>query len=273
MSNESTQAIGLENQHMTMRLLSRLGYATTRQIARGVWRQVTPSTRKMANRAVNTMLDQGLIVERRSDINSERMVALTKAGVQRLKTVADLSLVNDRPHARHWLRHAHAHRTASNSVFVAGSLYEGDWCGETELEIRSSEPAELPEAHCKYRSSVDANVTEHKIADTVLYLDQGAIWVEVEQSSRGAKDFAKCLDWLRAMYSMRKPNAAEVWFVITAPGANRIGERLKKGLTPGDFVNDARPRHEKELDLHILRERIKVFVLDPDTLVLKRIEL
>lgn len=273
MTKESTRDIALYNQNMTLRLLARLGYATTRQIALGVWRNVTPSTRKMANRSVNALLEQKLIIEKRDDVNSERLVALTKAGVQRLKTVADLSLARDKPHARDWLKHAHAHRTAANSVFVAGTIFDGEWQGETELEIRVSEPKQLPVAHCKYNSSVEANVTEHKIADVVLYGSEATVWVEVEQSSRGQRDFAKCIDWLRAMYSKPAPNADEVWFVITAPGANRIGERLKKALTPSDFVNDARPKREKELDLHILKERIKVFMLDNDTLELKPVEL
>lgn len=275
----STRDTSLKNQNMTLRLLARLGYATTRQIARGVWLDVTPSTRKMANRTVNALLEQKLIVEKRDDVNSERLVALTKAGVQRLKTVADLSLARDKPHARDWLRHAHAHRTAANSVFVAGSVLVDDWEGETELEIRLGDAEKMPAAHCKYKSGVDANIEEHKIADTVLYhYDLEAekdvnVWVEVEQSSRSAKDLVKCVDWLRAMYSKPEPNADEVWFVITAPGANRIGERLKKALTPGGFVEDARPKHAKDLDQDILKKRVKVFKLDPDTLNLTAVEL
>lgn len=278
MTKESTRDIALENQKMTLRLLARLGYATPRQIALGVWRDVTPSTRKMANRTINALLAQKVIVEKRDDVNSERLVALTKAGVQRLKTVADLSLARDKPHARDWLRHAHAHRTAANSVFVAGSVFVEDWEGETELEIRLGDAEKMPAAHCKYKSSLE-NIEEHKIADTVLYQydiehDKDInVWVEVEQSSRGQRDFAKCIDWLRAMYSKPEPNADEVWFVITAPGANRIGERLKKALTPGGFVEDARPKHAKDLDQDILKKRVKVFKLDADTLNLTAVEL
>lgn len=278
MSTNSTRAQGLEYKHKTLHLLSRLGYASTRQLARGVWGTVTPSTRKMANRTINALLEDRLLVERRADVNSERLVALTQSGVSELFKIVSFSLVNGRPHARDWLRHAHAHRTAANSVFVASAIYGhdkltglDDWLGLTELEIRGNDQVLLREAWCEYRSS-DGTV-ERKIADAVLYRPDGDVWIEVENCDRGQRDMTKCIDWLRAMYSMHKPNAAEVWFVITSPGAARIGRRLKAALTPGSFVNDARPRQAKELDERILRERVRVFSLNADTLELNELPL
>lgn len=278
-STQSTRAKGLDYQNKTLHLLARLGYATTRQIARGVWGKVTASTKKMATRTLNALLEAGLLVERREDVNSDRMVALTKAGVERLRTVVGFGLVNGRPHARDWLRHAHDHRTAANSVFVAGADYgfdiemeRDDWLGLTELEIRGDDQTLLREAWCDYRSSECKK--ERKLADAVLYRDGKPIWVEVENCDRGTSDMSKCVDWLRAMYTKRQPEAEQVWFVITAPGAARIGRRLKAALTPGDFVNDARPRQAKELDERILRERrVRVFSLNADTLELTELPL
>lgn len=278
-STQSTRAKGLNYQNKTLHLLARLGYATTRQIARGVWGKVTPSTRKMATRTLNTLLETGLLVERREDVNSDRLVALTKAGVQRLRTVVSFGLVNGRQHARDWLRHAHDHRTACNSVFVSAAAYaydesmeRDDWLGLTELEIRGDNQTLLHEAWCDYRS--EDNEDERKIADGVVYRAGKPIWIEVENCDRGTGDMRKCVDWLRAMYAKRKPEAEQVWFVITAPGAARIGRRLKAALTPGDFVSDARPRQAKELDERILREhRVRVFSLDADTLELTELPL
>ena len=136
--------IGQENRTRALYVLARLGYATTRQLAFGVWGECTDSTRKMAGRLIRRLLQARLVVERRDDQNDERMVALTAAGAAELAH-QDEGLPGGKPHARDWLRHAHAHRTASNSTYLAmasrlGSL-EAGW---TEIEIHNGRaPADL----------------------------------------------------------------------------------------------------------------------------------
>ena len=46
----SNQARGERYRQHTLELLGRLGYGSARQVARGVWGELTSSTRKMASR-------------------------------------------------------------------------------------------------------------------------------------------------------------------------------------------------------------------------------
>lgn len=72
---------GLQYRIKTLQFLVHVGYASTRQIARAVWGQCDESTRKMASRTLRWLLGEGYISERRDDVNSERLVGLTRAGV------------------------------------------------------------------------------------------------------------------------------------------------------------------------------------------------
>jgi DNA-binding MarR family transcriptional regulator len=241
----------------TLDLLGRLGYGTTRQIAKGVWGQVTESTRKMANRTITQLVERGYLLEKRDDVNSERLVAVTKAGADML----EYALPKDRPSAKDWLRHAHDHRTAANSVFVAAAgahQLGGVDSGWTELEIRAGE---APDHLASYAFRMDGQ-PQLKIPDGIIQTEHGYVWIEVENAYRGARDFAKCVAWLRAMFWEINPPVAEVWFVVTAPGAATIGRRLREALRPGDFTVDARPVQAKDHDRRVWKDKVKVQELD-----------
>ena len=82
----SNQARGERYRQHTLELLGRLGYGSARQIAKGVWGQLTPSTRKMASRLLGRLGKERLVVSKRdgNSVNGEQLYALTKAGVARL---------------------------------------------------------------------------------------------------------------------------------------------------------------------------------------------
>lgn len=224
----------------------------------------------MANRTVTWLLNKGWLVAKNNNnsVAGERLVALTKAGVATLR----YTLPGDRAHARDWLRHAHAHRTAANSAFVAiahsrqlgGTGYD-DPCSATELEISAGD---YPAGFGIFRYSHDG-VEMQKIPDGILYIGNKHVWLEVENAWRGAKDFEKLLSFLRATFNQRTPPAVEVWFVITASGAKTIGKRLKARLGPRtDGIADGRSLRWQEFDAKLLSDRIKIFSLDADTLEL-----
>lgn len=122
-----------------LRLLSAMGYATTRQIAKGIWGRCDISTRKMAGRTLKWLQEQRLIVSKRdgkgiNKVNHELLFALTAHGAEQAKR-HNSPLVAQKVHARDYLRHSHDHRTACNSVYVA--------CPNTdiwsELEVNAGE--------------------------------------------------------------------------------------------------------------------------------------
>lgn len=246
----------------TLILLSRLGYATTRQVARAVWSRCDDSTRKMASRTIRRLLADGLVVERRDgdSINGERLIALTAAGAGWLSQ--EHPLPGGKPHARDWLRHAHSHRTMCNSVYcaMAGDLLDMD-VGWTELEIRNGvAPPNL--SVVPYR---DGNgFIERKVPDILLTLDTLPTWVEVENTWRSAKDLQKLIEFMRAAFAAPTPPIASVWLVITAPGASTIGDRLRKAMTHAPDSGYART--VRELDERILCQHVNVYALDHVTL-------
>lgn len=61
----SNQARGERYRQHTLELLARLGYGSARQVARGVWSQLTPSTRKMASRLLGRLRNERLVVSKR----------------------------------------------------------------------------------------------------------------------------------------------------------------------------------------------------------------
>ncbi len=62
---ETKQQIGRRYRLMTLELLTRLGYATTRQVATGVFSDTEVSSRKMAGRTIRRLKRDGLIVNKR----------------------------------------------------------------------------------------------------------------------------------------------------------------------------------------------------------------
>lgn len=259
----SNQARGERYRQHTLELLGRLGYGSSRQIARGVWGELTPSTRKMASRLLRRLQNERLVVSKRDgdSVNSELLYALTKSGVARLTYPLPLG----RGHARDWLRHAHPHRTVANSVFVAGNPVVrtvDDNQGMTELEIRSSD---LPPELCSFAYTVDGQ-PQVKIPDVIF--DKPSVWVEVENAWRSSKDLTKLVQFLRALFWRGSERFDEVWLVVTATGAKSIGQRLRKALSHDDPL-DGWPRQVRELDARLLESYVKVWVLDPSTLTLQ----
>jgi len=262
-----TRAKGHEYATKTLILLTRLGYASTRQIARAVWYRCDASTRKMASRTMRRLLAAGLIVERRDgdSINGERLAALTAAGVCWLGQ--HYPLPGGKAHARDWLRHAHSHRTMCNAVYAAmvGDTLDMD-IGWTELEIRNGvAPPQL--ALVPYRTG-DGGV-EQKVPDVLFNHTEPPIWVEVENSWRSTKDLQKLVAFLRSVFSAQTPPVAYVWLVITAQGARTIGERLRAAMTHGPTSGYSSA--VRDLDARILSDHIRVYELDADDLQLRPI--
>ena len=250
---------GMHYRVQVLKALARLGYATTRQLAKVVWRRCDDSTRKMAGRTLRWLLDSGYIVTRRDNdsVNGEQLSAVTIAGAIWLAKNGD-PLPYGKAHARDWLRHAHSHRTACNSVYAAAAGLYRDRCAWSELEIRAGL---APLGQLAY--SFDGAVLG-KIPDVLLELPAGLAWVEVENGWRSDKDVAKVVASMRAMVIDKR--VTEVHFVITAPGAKSIGTRLRKALTHGP--DSGWPRQVKELDARILAQYVKVFTLNSETLEL-----
>ena len=244
----------------TLRLLAHVGYASTRQVARAIWRECDESSRKMAGRTLRWLLENGFIVTRRANdsINGEQLAAVTAAGATWLAE-HDEPLPCGKAHARDWLRHAHSHRTACNSVYAAMCRLISEPGVWSELEVRAGlAPV------CEFAYTFDDTQTV-KVPDLVAENVSGLVWVEVENTWRSEKDLLKLVACLRAMF--RTPERiVSVHFVITAPGAKTIGARLRRALTHGP--TSGWPRQIKELDAQILAQHIKVSKLDPETLTL-----
>ncbi len=245
----------------TLKLLGRVGYASTRQVARAVWWRCDESTRKMAGRTLRWLLEHGYIVTKRdgNNINGEQLSAVTAAGAAWLAENGD-PLPYGKAHARDWLRHAHSHRTACNSVYAAMCGLFPDTVAWSELEVRAGlAPV------CKLEYTLDG-VDTVKVPDLVADHANGLEWVEVENTWRSDKDLAKMVESMRAMFRGNGKGISCVHFVITSPGAKTIGQRLRKALTHG--MDSGWPRQVKELDARILSQHIKVSALDPETLTL-----
>lgn len=241
-----------------LQALAKLGYATTRQLAKIVWRECDESSRKMCGRTLRWLLKERLVVTKRDgdSVNGEQLSAVTIAGAAWLAKNGT-PLPSGRAHARDWLRHAHSHRTVCNSVYAARAGLLPDSGAWSELEIRSGL---APIAKLDF---IHEGVSEAKIPDVLLELaDKRLAWVEVENSWRSEKDLVKAVASIRAMTA--KKNIAEVHFIISAPGAKTIGYRLRKLLTHSP--QSGSPRQLKELDARILSDFIRVFALDRETL-------
>lgn len=262
----SKREIGNEYRVGAMSFLARAGYASTRQIALAVWKGCDMSSRKMASRTLRWLRGKGYIVTKREggSVNGEQLSALTAAGAAWIAENGE-PLPGGKAHARDWLRHAHPHRTACNSVYagICGDLRERvSW---SELEVR----AKIAPLH-QFAYTFEG-VQTVKIPDLVaIHVHGGYQWIEVENAWRSETDLKKMVACLRAMfYDSRQTRFACAHFVITAPGAKTIGERLRRAMTHGP--DSGWPRQIKELDARILAERIKVSTLDRETLELTRV--
>lgn len=195
-------------------------------------------------------------------VTGEMFAALTQKGAAFAADNSN-SLPGGKSHARDWLRHAHSHRTACNSVSAAAmATGYGVW---TELCIQAGEVDEG-----RY-SFGEKEVT--KIADLLVEEEgkDGIVWVEVENSYRNDKDLGKVIGMMRSMFRNDVNHAPdkryrEVWFVITRPGAKNIGTRLRKALTHED--GDGTYVLLRKADELILAQHLKVFELDTETLEL-----
>lgn len=249
-----------------LRALARLGYASTRQLAKIVWWRCDESSRKMAGRTLRWLLNSRHIVTKRDgdSVNGEQLAAVTATGAAWLAEMGD-PLPYGKAHARDWLRHAHSHRTACNSVYAATVGLFPDACAWSELEIRAG-LAPLGQLAYVFEDPASGKIEElNKIPDILLELADGRFaWVEVENTWRSDKDLTKVVASMRAMAADER--ISQVHFVITAPGAKTIGARLRKALTHGP--DSAWPRQRKELDARLLAQYIKVFSLNSDSLEL-----
>lgn len=247
-----------------LQLLSAVGYATTRQVAKGVWGRCDISTRKMAGRTLRWLIDRRLIVSKRAGqgvnkVNHELLFALTAAGAEEARRHGS-PLVADKVHARDYLRHSHGHRTACNSVYVA-------W---PEMDIRSELEVRAGESPITSFAYVVEGAHFNKIPDLIAQTDDGRYeWIEVENSWRSDKDLSKVVDCMRAMFNSHS-NISCMHFIVTVAGARTIGTRLKKKLTHGP--ESGWPAPVRALDARIIANHIKVSVLDPETLTLQRMD-
>jgi len=264
----SKQQLGREYRVKTLKFLARTGYATTRQLARAVWGGCDTSSRKMAGRTIRRLRQLGYLVVKRdgNSVAGEQMLALTRAGVDALAEFTQLP--DGRAHARDWLRHAHPHRTACNSFYAAMVAGLEDEVGFTELEIRAGA---APRQLSMYQYRDGEGQLQQKIPDVLLHGASGPVWVEIENSWRGARDFDKLVQFLRNIFGRPAPLVEKVWFVVTARGAQSIGRRLHAALSHA--LDSGYPRQIRELDAHILRDRIAVVHLDRDQLTLRHVDL
>ena len=171
-------------------------------------------------------------------------------------------LPGGKAHARDWLRHAHAHRSACNSVYASRcGLLSDDRMVWSELEIR----ARIAPVH--QFSYTFENSTTVKIPDVLARDADGRYeWIEVENAWRNQTDLRKLIECMRAMFYGTQTRFASMHFAITAPGAKSIGARLRKAMTHDLHSGEA--RQVKELDARILARHLKVSTLDADTLEL-----
>lgn len=269
----SKKEIGQLYRQHAIELLARLGYATTRQLAKTVFGSTQESKKKMLGRTMRWLVAHGLVASKRLPVlgvgalNSETIYALTEAGAAVARSFGT-ALPNKRIHGRDYMRHAHPHRTACNSVFCATRHM-----AFSELEIRAEEaPLNRVAVH------EDGKVKFHKIPDLIVQLagDSRLIWVEVENTYRSAEDLTKMIETLREMYNSKASlKLARVDFVVTNPSAKRIAERLREKLlyeAPDDEKRVV-PVLLKELDKKIFNSFIGVSILDTETLTLQAVSL
>lgn len=253
----------------TLLLLSELGYMSTRQVALGAYGKCDISSRKMASRMLRGLLDRKLIVEKRDGdtVAGERLVALSQAGVNALRERVEMP--GERAHGRDWLRHAHSHRTACNSVYLAVARRWLESAGWTELQIAAGM---APAALVPFQFRCDGQPLQ-KVPD-VLYESprQGdaPVWFEVENTYRSGKDLSKVVAFLRAVFAQPAPKLSRVCFVVTSEAARSIGKRIRAAMTHS--LESGWSAAVKELDRDILANRLIFMRLNEDTLTMSPLE-
>lgn len=262
MEKLSTQARGAAYRVDTLKTLAALGYASTRQIARIVWKRCDGTSRRMANRTLRALAARRLVVSKRDGqgvnrVNYELLFALTPTGAEEVRRHGS-HLVGGKVHARDYIRHAHAHRTACNSVYAALSGTRR-W---SELQVRAGDS---PLTEFRYRME---GKEFGKVADLIVVDGDGYEWIEVENSWRSDADLLKVVDCMRDMFALPGP-IKRMHFVVTVTGARRIGQRLKNRLTHGP--QSGWGRQVRELDSRILAQHLRVSVLDSANLELSPI--
>jgi hypothetical protein len=253
-----------------LQFIARVGYATNRQIAKGVWGKTDASARMCAGRSLRWLLSRHMLTRKRDGetASCEYLYCLTRAGVTALNGL-DAHLPGGKADGRDWLRYAHAHRSACNDVFA--SLYAYDALKSagvdvySELEIRSGI---APLCKLEYQSADGSRFG--KIPDLLLMGARGTGWIEVENAYRNDRDFQKMLSMMRAEASLDEPRVNQFIFYITSKSASRIGERLKHALT----FDPTAPRGSiASADTKILREMLVVFALDRESLTEQRMKM
>ncbi len=261
--NMNKRTLGAQYRTDTLLLLAKIGYGSTRQIARGVWGRCDKSSRRMASRTLRWLLDRRYLVSKREGdgvnlVNHEALFALShKGAIEALRW--GVSMVADKVHARDYLRHAHDHRTVCNSVFVAWPNGE-IW---SELSVRTEE---APVNSYKYQSESKAL---RKIPDLIAISDGRYEWVEVENSWRSEKDLSKVVECIRAMFADGRHHIGRMHFVVTDPAARTIGQRISKRLTHGP--DSGWSRQTKELDARVLQRHLRFSELNEATLELREL--
>jgi hypothetical protein len=260
------RAKGHNYREATLRALARLGYASTRQLARLLHKQCTESTRKMTGRTLGWLHERGYIVTKRDgdSVAGELLAAITVAGAARLAEIGE-PLPYGKAHARNWLRHSHSHRTACNSVYAALYHQSTDFEPWSELEVRAGlAPV------CSFAYQLDSQ-SMLKVPDLVMETDNGLEWVETENSWRSDKDMTKMLACMHEMFWRPGGQIARVHFVVAAPGARNIGRRLRQALTHGPSSGYLPQR--REVDNRILAQHVVVSMLDHERLELTPVAL
>lgn len=241
-------------------LLARTGYASTRQLALYLHGSCTESSKRMTRNTMIWLAENKLIVSRREgsgiiNVNTEQLFALNAAGVQAARDLG-IEPPGGKLHARDYLRHAHTHRTACNSVFanLAARGIEV-W---SELEIQNEQ---APLKTHEFWSSDGEKLG--KIPDLLARrpTSGGLVWIEVENAWRNDKDLQKLLDAMRSLFEQEVVESFN--FFVTNPGGRSIGQRLLKKLTHGPDSGWSAP--VRALDERIKRH-IAVAVVDPETL-------
>lgn len=245
--------------------LARLGYATTRQLAKYLHGSCTESAVKMTGRTLRWLREAGLVVTKRDggSVTGELLVAVNAKGATWLSELGE-PLPGEKTHARHWLRHAHSHRTVCNSVFVALTVQSPELAPWSELEVR----AKMAPLHSITYRFDDQEMG--KVPDLLVETPTGLEWVEVENSWRRERDLDKMVASMRAMFWQPTDGLTRVHFIVTTPSAKTIGQRLRRKLTRAD--DSGYPRQMRELDARILAEHIIVSTLDHERLELTRVE-
>lgn len=255
--------LGEHRRKRALELLARTGYASTRQIALFLHGSCTESTRRMTRNTMLWLAKNKLVVSRREgtgiiNVNTEQLFALNAAGVSAARDLG-IEPLGGKLHARDYLRHAHGHRTACNSVFANLAARGVEvW---SELEIQN-EQAPL-KAH-QFWSSDGEQLG--KIPDLLARRPSsgGLVWIEVENTYRSEKDLQKLVDAMRSLIEQEVVESFN--FFVTAKGGMGIKQRLLQRLTH-------RPDSGWSAPVRALDERIKrhiaVAEVDPETLLLK----